>query len=282
MMKTAALLLPTVMAKAGVIDGVFDLIKRQASAIRDLNALDAFDEFEDVEINDEVVQLPAQADPPNRDDFNNDDFNNLCSNFQEAVDSELELTEGLQVVEGSFSNTIHGDITQEEIVLKIVDPPQLSVFDVNEPFTLVTQGTNYAPSVFLEPNIDYYRDPQVLLDGVPVGHIHYTCEKVDGAVNDTAEGNPDGNEFDFFKGVDVGQANDLQADVEEGLPEAGLYRCCILPAGFAHQCLILPNFERKSEFDCVMYIVREGGIGGQPDDLTEAGLFNLSQPGQQN
>lgn len=206
-----------------------------------------------------------------------DAINQFCSDLPLAQDKTI--TGGLQTNTGSFSTTIHGNIPATTTQVKIVEPPMLAVFEPNEPVTFRAQATEFALTVFTDAQTEYYANPLSLEGNNPIGHVHFTCELVEpigNGANDTAD-LEDGNQFDFFKGVNEGNADNLEAIDEDGFAQPGLVRCCILPAAGSHQCLVLPELNRPAEMDCTYIIIREGGVAGQPDDLEPFGLFQNTQ-----
>jgi len=129
----------------------------------------------------------------------------------------------------------------------IIKPKNGAMIKRNTPIEFAVKSINLDTGFFSDPNFDYYDTPQTLNnDGVIQGHNHVTVQKLNG--NQV----PDARIFAFFKGLnDVAKNGVLVQQIENGLPEPGLYRICTMSSSFTHQAVIMPVAQRGAQDDCI-------------------------------
>lgn len=162
--------------------------------------------------------------------------------------SDLAAADGTQITDGYCVSLEIGEVPSVHNMVSslIVNPKPNARIKRNKPFTVKMKVINLDTGFFSDPAVDYYQIPQTLKDGIIQGHSHITIQKLHG------HNVPDPKVFAFFKGLNE-KSNDgtLSVEVDNGLPEKGLYRICTVNSSNSHQSVIMPIAQRGAQDDCI-------------------------------
>jgi hypothetical protein len=165
----------------------------------------------------------------------------------------LLAADGTQLKQPSCVSLEIGEIpsVNQMVSALIVNPKNGQVLQRNTPFKVDTKVVNLATGFFSDPAVDYYQIQQTLDgNGIIQGHSHITIQKLGG--NNV----PDPRVFAFFKGLNDAAVNGvLSVEVENGLPQRGLYRICTMNSSNSHQPVVMPVAQRGAQDDCIRVFV---------------------------
>jgi len=173
-----------------------------------------------------------------------------------CTDSPLPLANGTQNPIGSCSNTVMGEIPNQNnmVASRITSPRNSQCIVSNTAFDIDVKVIHFSTGNFDDSSTQYYTYPQTLDEstGYIQGHSHVTVQLL-GGQDDV----PDPTIFAFFKGLNSVAINGvLSTSVDKGLPK-GNYRICTMATSYAHQPVLMPIAQRGAQDDCIHIHVKD-------------------------